>query len=100
MTSPFSLLGRALPASVARVVHEIAAGDQIRCDGDDWRDALAVVEHGTVEIQTVHGRSLHLEEGASFCLASLDSAVIRSTRDARAVVATVRRIPHRTRDVR
>ncbi len=94
MTSPFSLLGRALPASVARVVHEIAAGDQISCDGDDWRDALAVVERGSVEIQTLDSGSLHLEEGASFCLASLDSAVIRSTRDARAVVATVRRIPY------
>jgi hypothetical protein len=99
MTSPFSLLGRALPASVARVVHEIAAGGQISCDGDDWRDALAVVEQGTVEIQTVHGGSIHLEEGASFCLAGLDSAVILSTRDARAVVATVRRIPYRTGDV-
>lgn len=99
MTSPFSLLSRALPASVARVVHEIAAGDQISCDGDDWREALAVVEQGTIEIQTLHGGSLHLEEGASFCLASLDSAVIRSTRDARAVVATVRRIPYPTGDV-
>jgi hypothetical protein len=100
MTGPFSLLGRALPASVARVVHEIAAGGQISCDGDDWRDALAVVEQGTVEIQTVHGGSLHLEEGASFCLAGLDSAVILSTRDARAVVATVRHIPYRTSDVK
>ena len=99
MTSPFSLLGRALPASVARVVHEIAAGSQISCDGDDWRDALAVVEQGTVEIQTVNGGSLHLEEGASFCLAGIDSAVILSTRDARSIVATVRHITYRTGDV-
>ena len=99
MTSPFSLLGRALPASIARVVHEIAAGDQISCDGDDWRDALAVVERGSVEIQTLHGGSLHLEEGASFSLASLDSAVIRSARDAGAVVSAVRRIPYPTGDV-
>jgi len=97
MTSPFSLLGRALPASVARAVHVITEGDRLSCDGDDWRHALAVVEHGNVEIQTAHGRNLHLEEGASFCLAGLDSAVIR-TRDARAVVATIRPIPYRTGD--
>jgi hypothetical protein len=96
MTSPFSLLGRGLPASTARTVYVIAEGDWLRCDGDDWREALAVVEHGNVEIQTAHGGSLHLEKGASFCLAGLDSAVIR-TRDARAVVATVRRIPSHRR---
>jgi hypothetical protein len=97
MTSPFSLLGRALPASVVRAVHVIAEGDRLSCDGDDWRDALAVVEHGNIEIQTGHGGSLHLDVGASFCLAGLDSAVIR-TRDACAVVATLRRIRYRTGD--
>jgi len=55
MTVPVTLLGRALPATVDRTVHVLDQGQTISCRGDRWRNALAVVEHGAIEIQTAYG---------------------------------------------
>lgn len=92
MTSPFFLVGRTLPASIERTIHVVTAGHPLSCADQDWRDVLAVVEHGTVEIRTRHGRTLHLDKGGSFCLLELEGAVLSTTGANHAVVATIRRV--------
>ena len=91
MTSMTTLLGRVLPATVERAVHVFDQGQTISCDGDDWRNILAVVEHGAIEIQTAYGGRIRLGGGASFCVPGL-ATVIENIGAGRAVVATVRRV--------
>lgn len=92
MTTAVTLLGRALPATVERTVHVLDQGQTISCRGHRWRNVLAVVEHGAIEIQTAYGGRAHLDEGASFFVTRL-AALIKNTGAGHAVVATVRRVP-------
>ena len=91
MTKPVTLLGRTLPDTMERIVHVLEPGQSISCD-DGWRNVLAVVEFGVVEIQTVFGDRLRLREGDSFCVPGFATWIINQGAG-RAVVATVRRVP-------
>jgi hypothetical protein len=92
MTLPVSLLGAPLPATVQRVVHLLPPGRSMTCDGDDWQQALAVVEAGEIEIQTASGARLRLGVGASFCVPTHAMSVSNSG-DVPAMLATVRQVP-------
>ena len=91
MTNPVSLLGLTLPDAMERTVHVLEPGQSITCD-DSWRNVLAVVEFGVVEIQTGCGGRLRLREGDSFCVPAL-VRWIENRGAGRAVLATVRRVP-------
>lgn len=86
-----SFLGRTLPDTFKVTFHVIALGDTLECRNECWRDALAVVEHGSVELETVHGALLRLAQGAAFSLARTGSVLIRNTHTGGVVIATVRR---------
>lgn len=86
-----SFLGRSLPETFQVTVHVIAPGDTLECWNECWRDALAVVEHGSVELQTVDGALLRLAEGATFSLALTGPVLIRNTHSGGVVITTVRR---------
>lgn len=86
-----TLLRRSLPDTVERSVHVIADGQPLECDSR-WLDVLAVVEHGCIDLETVHGARLRLLPGDAFCLALIGPAVIRGWGATGAVVATARRV--------
>lgn len=78
-----------LPAGAARAVHLIPAGRALVCRDAWWRAALAVVEHGRLELVAPTGATLLLAEGAVFTLARLGPATLRNPGPAPAVLVTV-----------
>lgn len=92
-----SLLGRTIPGTLELTVHLVACGDTMECCDESWRDALAVVEHGSIQLDTGQGACLWLTEGDAFCLALIGPALIRNTGAETAVIAAIRgtAAPHR-----
>jgi len=88
VTIAVTRLGRTIPATMERAMHVLEPGQTIT--GEAWRQALAVVEHGGIEIQTAFGGRVQLGEGDSFCLPGFATWIINRG-PGRAVVATVRR---------
>jgi hypothetical protein len=89
VTIAVTLLGRTISDTMERAVHVLEPGQMI-AGNDAWDQALAVVEHGGIEIRTAFGGRVQLGEGDSFCIPGFATWIInRGT--GRAVVATVRR---------
>ncbi len=88
--TPVTLLGRSVPGNVERTFHVLEDGRALACDGS-WRDVLAVVEHGEVQLEAPHGGRLRLVEGDVLCFALTGPVTLRSTGISSAVLATVRR---------
>ena len=84
----------ALPAGADGSVHVIAAGTALECRDDRWRRALAIVEHGCVELVTGSGARLRVGEGAMFSLARLGPVVLYAVGTGGAVVTLIVRRPH------
>ena len=82
-----------LPAGAGGSVHVIAAGTALECRDDRWRTALAIVEHGCVELVTGSGARLRLGEGAMFSLARLGPVVLYVMGTGNAVVILIERRP-------
>lgn len=89
-SSPITLFDRTLPPYAERTGHVLDVGDVAAC-GEAWREMLAVVEQGVIELRTGHGARLRLESGACLCLGHLTPLVLGNAGDTTAVVATVRR---------
>lgn len=83
----------AFPAGAGGSVHVIAAGMALECRDDRWRTALAIVEHGCVELVTEGGARLRLGEGAMFGLARLGPVVLHAVGTGSAVVTLIERRP-------
>jgi hypothetical protein len=88
--STVTLLRASLPGWLERRVVVIPPGGVHAYARGDWRDAIAVVEDGSVVLQDAAGGSLRLAEGAVFCLGCQVVEIRNETRDA-AVIATARR---------
>jgi len=67
---PLLLSGRSWPNFVARTV-TIEPGSSRAYDDGEWRDALVVVESGTVELETVAGVRLRFGPGEMLWLTGL-----------------------------
>jgi hypothetical protein len=91
VTSAVTLLGRTIPANLQRVVHVLEPGQTITGD-EAGPKALAVVEHGGIEIHAAFGGRVQLGQGDSFSVPRFATWIINRGAG-RAVVATVRRGP-------
>lgn len=57
----------------------------------EWRDALVVVAHGEIELESLDGDSCRLGSGAVLCLMGLPLRVLRSRGTEPAVLVAVSR---------
>jgi hypothetical protein len=75
-----TFLGRDLPSRFTRRIITIHPGQPHAYDPADWHDTIAVVEHGEIELESLHGhRCCHLEAGNVFWLAGLPILAIHPT---------------------
>ena len=93
MNEIVTLLGRRAPPWAERSVTVIPPGTALSGAQAPWPDALAVVEHGTVEVETGLGERIRLEQGAVVCFALLGAASVRNPGPGAAVVSALRRRP-------
>jgi hypothetical protein len=93
MNEIVTLLGRRVPLWAERRVTVIPPGTALDGAQAPWPDALAVVEHGAVEVETGLGQVIRLEQGAVVCFALLHAATVRNPGPGAAVVSALRRRP-------
>jgi hypothetical protein len=62
---------------VARHV-AIAAGTELAFTAADWRDAIVVVEQGSVEVESLDGDRATFATGAMLCLDGLSMGTLRN----------------------
>jgi hypothetical protein len=86
-----SFLGRPLPPAFALLVITLAPGRDRPFDPAEWRDAVAVVERGLVELEDARGDRVRLGRGAVLSLAGLRVRALRNPGGEPAVLAVVRR---------
>ena len=91
MTIPVTLLGRTIPDTMERAVHVLRPGWSMTAGDEAWHQALAVVEHGGIEIRTV--RRPGPARRGRLVLRSRVRDVDHQSGDLPAVVATVRHVP-------
>jgi hypothetical protein len=91
MSEAFSLLSQALPEWLRRDVVRIPRHAAIAYDASVWRGALAVLEQGTIIVETVNGARTRLDEGAVLCLTGLALASIHNACDDEVVITVARR---------
>jgi hypothetical protein len=90
-TRDLTLWRDGLPPWLARDHVAIPPGAPCACTDPEWRDALAVVEHGTIVLASRGGGELVLAQGAVFSLAGLEGATLRSAGATPALVSRGRR---------
>ncbi|HZA40221.1 MAG TPA: hypothetical protein VFA00_06305 [Actinomycetota bacterium] len=91
----FSLLDRNLGWSFSRRVTVIAPGGVRAYEESDWSDALVVVEHGEIELESVHGIRRRMKRGAVLWLAGMPIEAIHNPGSEPALlVAVARRSGH------
>jgi hypothetical protein len=66
---PFTLLRTGLPAWLDRRMEVLGPGAKRPNRADDRRDAVAVLEHGSIVLEHAGGEQLRLVEGAVFTVA-------------------------------
>jgi hypothetical protein len=86
-----TFVGRLVPACVRTCLFTIAPGRERPYVGAEWRDALVVVEAGTIELECVGGARPRFERGDILFLAGLPLRAIRNVGEAPALVSAVRR---------
>ena len=93
MSEIVTLRGRRVPLWAERRVTVLPAGAVLAGAEAPWPDALAVVEHGAVEVETTLGNQIRLDEGAIVCFALLHAATVRNPGPGGAVISALRRRP-------
>ncbi len=73
-----SLLGRPLPPAFVRREVVLVPGAERAYVAADWRDALVIVEQGTLELVGLGGTCRRLECGAVLWLAGLPLRALRN----------------------
>ncbi len=87
MTVELTLLRPGLPLWLRSRVVDIAPGADLAYDAEFWRDAVAVLERGTLVLRGVTGVQLRLDRGAVAFLSGLQLASLRNTGDDIATLA-------------
>lgn len=87
----FTLCREGLPSWLERRHVAIPPATARACSGPEWRDAIVVLEYGSVTLVTGDGGRLPLAEGALFCLAGLGRATLRNDDDTMAMLSVARR---------
>ena len=74
-------------------VREIPVGPLEECvyDEADWRDALVIVERGTIELEWVHGARRQFVEGDPLSLSPLGLKLLRNPGPVPAVLSATSR---------
>lgn len=94
-----SFLNRELSANFAKKVVTMAPGTSLPFRGEDWRDALVVVERGAVVLECVDEGRRRFPTGAVLWLAGLRLVALHNEGSEPAVlVAVSRRAPPRPDD--
>jgi len=86
-----SFLGRPLPPRFALLVITLAPGRDRAFDAAEWRDAIAIVERGAIELRDGRDACLRLSRGAVLSLSGVDVRALRNPGTELAVVTVVRR---------
>ena len=81
------------PPAFARHEVVLAPGDVRAYLAAEWRDALVVVEQGTLELVGVSGTRRRLERGALLWLAGLPLRALRNPGPSRTVIVGISRRP-------
>jgi len=90
-----SLLGRALPSAFELLVVTLAPGRERAYEPVEWRDAIVVVERGTVEVAGPRGDRARFRRGDTLCLIGIPLRALRNDGPELAVLSVVRRRPGR-----
>lgn len=91
MTGSFTLMRRDLPAWLERRLIMVGTGAERPYVAAEWRDAIAVLEKGSIVLEHADGRRLRLDEGAVFSLSRMALAAIRNDGRSEAIIALGRR---------
>jgi hypothetical protein len=92
-----SFLGGAPHRGFARRLVVLAPGRDHAYDPEEWRDALVVVERGTLELEALSGGRLRLGPGAVLWLTGLELRALHCASDEPTVLSAVTRSPRAPR---
>jgi hypothetical protein len=70
---------------------EVEVGIERIYNEAEWRDALVVVTHGVIELESVGGDASRFERGAVLCLVGLPLRALRSRGTEPAVLVAISR---------
>jgi hypothetical protein len=88
---PISFLGHPLPPAFERRLLVLEPGQERAYDEAEWRDAIVVVEHGTVELELLSGVRQRFSAGDVLWLVGLGLRALHNPAGGTAVVAGVAR---------
>ena len=88
-----SFLGHAPPSGFRLLLVVIPPGGERRCDTDEWREALVVIERGSVELRTVGAGRLALPRGSVLSIDRLRRSRMHNRGGTAAILAVVTRAP-------
>lgn len=88
-----SFLFRRLGPAFERRVIVVAPGRSRAYDETEWRDALVVVEHGQIELESAAGARRRFVRGEVLCLAGLPLRALHNRGPEPAVLVAVSRPP-------
>jgi hypothetical protein len=74
----FSFLGRHLPSAFEVRALGLAPGAERAYDESEWRDAIVVVERGSIELECLGGSRRHFATGDVVCLVGLSLRSLRN----------------------
>src|SRR6266545_2856987 len=84
-------LGAPLPPGFASRIVTLPPGEAFAYRAADWRDALVIVEHGMIDLESAGGRH-RFPTGAMLCLSGLRLRAVRNPGpDAAVLLAITRR---------
>lgn len=86
-----SFLGRRLPPWLQLRIVELAPGDSLAYDEAEWRGAMIVIEHGTIELESLDGSRWRLQRGASLWLFDLPLCALHNVDHETAVLSSIAR---------
>jgi len=86
-----SFLGRPLPLAFELLVVTLAPGRERPYEPLEWRDAVVVVECGTVELEGARGGRARFERGDVICVSGIPLRALRNRGSEPAVLSVVRR---------
>jgi hypothetical protein len=90
-TPPFSFLGRPLGPSFRATVVTLAPGATRLYDESEWRDALVLVESGTIDLECRAGGRRRFCSGAVLCFTGLGLRALHNVGAASVVLVAVSR---------
>jgi hypothetical protein len=93
-----SFLGKDLPPAFERRVVAVASGGERVYDDAEWRDAIAVVERGEIELECSWGMRLRFRRGDVLWLIGLPLRALHNPGREPAVLVAVSRRGGRTHD--